>query len=75
MVMIEAQLHIPGGLYSLADVNSWLIENVGIRAPDRDWVTYDLPWASEYRFGVYEYYFAREEDATLFALKWGVYEI
>lgn len=68
--MITAQVILPGGIHSFAEVNTWLIDNVGPRARDRDWVSDSMPWYTEWRFGMYEYYFAHETDATMFTLRW-----
>jgi hypothetical protein len=68
--MITAEVILPGGIHSFADVNKWLMDNVGPRAKDRDCVTDATPWATEWRFGMYEYYFARKTDATMFTLRW-----
>ena len=51
-------------------IHDWLFENVGSYAKFRDMVNEEHPWHEEHKFGHIEYSFAREQDATLFALRW-----
>ena len=50
---------------------AWCIKNFGPQARFKDHVDDDRPWLNEYSLGGYWWwYFAREEYATLFALRW-----
>ena len=51
-------------------INIWLLANVGVHARFRDQVDNDRPWHVDHERGYLEYHFAREQDATLFALRW-----
>ena len=51
-------------------INEWLLANVGTHAPTMDTVSEDRPWRVEHHFRYLEYHFAREQDATMFALRW-----
>jgi hypothetical protein len=52
-------------------INIWLLANVGVHARYRDLVDEDRPWHVDHERDYLVYHFARENDATLFALKWG----
>jgi len=51
---------------------AWCTQNFGSRALFRDHVDNDNPWFSLYSPYMLRWwwYFARKEDATLFALRW-----
>ena len=51
-------------------INVWLLANVGHHARFRDNVTELYPWRVEHYRDCLVYHFAREQDATLFALRW-----
>ena len=51
-------------------MEEWCIENIGTCAGAKDQVDNIRPWYIEFKFGVYNWYFANAEDATLFRLKW-----
>lgn len=51
-------------------INVWLLANVGTHARFRDSVTEQHPWHVGHFLGFVEYSFAREQDATMFALRW-----
>jgi hypothetical protein len=67
-----------GAFIDPTQISLWLIENVGANARYRDVIGKDSPWHVENKWdrsgGHLEYYleysFHREEDATLFALRW-----
>lgn len=52
-------------------INRWLVDNVGTHAQFRDLVDDDRPWHVDHEQHYLEYHFAREQDAVLFALKFG----
>jgi hypothetical protein len=51
-------------------INLWLIKNVGANARYKDLIGEDRPWHVSHMWNGLEYSFHREEDATLFALRW-----
>lgn len=51
-------------------INVWLLANVGVHARFRDSVTEQQPWHVDHYTDYLEYHFAREQDATMFALRW-----
>jgi hypothetical protein len=71
--MIAAEIFVP--VMSLTDYNKrikWCKKKIGKMAEFRDQVDDDRPWTSQdagYARG-YTWYFAREEYAVLFVLKW-----
>lgn len=52
------------------NIHLWLLNSVGALAPHRDCVDDDHPWCVTNKWGKNIYHFARESDATLFALRW-----
>jgi hypothetical protein len=50
-------------------INEWLLANVGACAILKDHVTERHPWHVNHCMAYVEYSFAREHDATMFALK------
>ena len=70
--MIAAELlikHIMQGEYEKRV--AWCKEKFGPEALFRDHVDNDRPWLTEYTGdGHWRWYFAREEYATMFALRW-----
>lgn len=70
--MIAAEVNVKyGRIYRDLDVVEWLIVNVGKVAPHRDSVDESRPWCITSHYLHDTYHFARAEDATLFALRWG----
>ena len=55
---------------NLADMEEWCLVKFGSEARERDQVSDEYPWCTRYNNGVMWWYFAREEYATLFALRW-----
>jgi len=51
-------------------INIWLLANVGVHARYRDLVDEDRPWHVDHERDSLVYHFAREQDATAFALRW-----
>ena len=51
-------------------IEEWCDANIGAKAEFRDQVSDDLPWTCSYSNGVTTWYFAREELATWFKLRW-----
>ena len=71
--MIEASVRLPITMNKFNDdisITKWLLNNVGQHAPTTDTVSEDRPWRVEHRWGYLVYHFAREQDATMFALRW-----
>ena len=73
--MIEASVRLswarpPNAFINEGPITKWLLNNVGQHAPTMDTVAEDRPWRVEHRYGYLEYHFAREQDATMFALRW-----
>lgn len=50
-------------------INIWLLANVGVHARFRDLVDESRPWHVDHERDYLVYHFAREQDATAFALK------
>jgi hypothetical protein len=50
-------------------INVWLLANVGQHAKLGEGVTQLYPWKVEHHRDYLVYHFAREQDATMFALK------
>ena len=72
--MIEATVRLkhpkPGWKFvDESPINIWLLANVGFCAEFRDAVTEQHPWHVSHFLAYLEYSFAREQDATIFALK------
>ncbi len=67
--MIRAQI-TTNGWNNPNDEEAWLVQHVGQRARESDQVDESRPWGAKYQFGLITYYFAREEDATMFRLRW-----
>ena len=67
--MISAQIKIKAPDNVVAIV-TWCEQNIGIKAPFKDCVDSNSPWAWDAQWGTLTYYFAKEEDATWFALRW-----
>ncbi len=70
--MIAAEIRIDDMIHKGHDEQvTWCIKNFGTEAQFRDHVDDDRPWLTEYALGGYWWwYFAHEEHATLFALRW-----
>ena len=51
-------------------IKLWLLDNVGNLADQRDSVDDLHPWCVTSKWAENIYHFAREQDATMFALKW-----
>ena len=51
-------------------INVWLLANVGHHARSGQGVTQLYPWSVEHHRDYLVYNFAREADATMFALRW-----
>jgi len=51
-------------------VADWCVEMIGPKAEFRDQVSDLYPWTYYYSNGLSTWYFAREEYATMFRLKW-----
>ncbi len=74
MIVATVKLTHPVGRNKWIDespINIWLLANVGVHARYRDLVDENRPWHVDHERDYLMYHFAREEDATLFALKWG----
>lgn len=50
-------------------INRWLVDNVGVHAQSRGLVDESHPWYVIHEQHYLEYHFAREQDATMFALR------
>ena len=66
----NASVGLDGMFIDTGPINAWLLENVGSNAPFRDSVDEERPWHTEHHFGYMVFNFARERDATMFALRW-----
>lgn len=51
-------------------IEKWCQDNLGSRAEFRDQVSDLFPWTNRTNGDYVRWYFAREEYATLFALRW-----
>lgn len=51
-------------------IHCWLLDNVGALAPHRDQVDDNHPWCVTAKWAENIYHFAREQDATMFSLRW-----
>ena len=51
-------------------IEEWCDANIGTKAEFRDRVSDLYPWTCSYSNGVTTWYFAREELATWFKLRW-----
>ena len=51
------------------EIEHWCVEMLGTKAEFRDQVSEEYPWAYYYSNGLATWYFAREEYATMFRLK------
>jgi hypothetical protein len=55
----------------LVEVEEWCLRTIGPRAEFRDQVSDLYPWTSSWSIrSTILWHFAREEDVTLFALRW-----
>jgi transposase len=54
----------------IKQIKIWLIANVGVNARHRDLIDGNRPWFANYEWDSMEFSFHREEDATLFTLRW-----
>lgn len=73
MILATVKLNqpIPGIKFiDISPINKWLLDIVGPNAKFRDLVDENRPWHADHGFYHIEYSFAREEDATLFSLRW-----
>ena len=73
MIFASVRLKHPKPGWKFIDpspINVWLIDNVGKWTRYRDCVTEEFPWSVASEYGYLEYYFAREKDAVMFALRW-----
>ena len=52
------------------DQQKWCTKNLGPEAAWRDSLTEEKPWTLTYERGDTHWYFFKEEDAVLFALRW-----
>lgn len=73
--MIQASVKLyhpkePNRWIDESPINVWLLVNVGTHAKFRDHVTEVRPWHVDHERDYLEYHFAREQDATMFALRW-----
>lgn len=76
MIQATVKLDQPQPLNSFrfideSSINIWLLANVGTCAKFRDLVTEEHPWHVDHRYNYLVYSFAREQDALMFALKFG----
>jgi hypothetical protein len=61
---------------NVADMERWCIQHLGPEARERDQVSDEYPWCTRYHSssqldgGTMWWYFAREEYASIFALRW-----
>ena len=51
-------------------IHDWLLDNVGTHTPHLDCVDDEHPWSITRKWAENIYHFAREQDATMFSLKW-----
>ena len=73
MITATVRLKHPSPGWKFIDtgpINAWLINHVGANTRYRDLVDEHRPWHDEHTLDYIEYSFAREQDATLFALRW-----
>ena len=73
MIVARVKLHHPLEENCWIDespINVWLLANVGKHARFRDSVTEEQPWHVDHERDYLVYHFAREQDATMFALRW-----
>ncbi len=76
MIAATVKLTEPANMYRQykfideGPINVWLLANVGVHAQFKDLVDEDRPWHVEHGYQYITYHFAREKDATLFALRW-----
>lgn len=73
MIAATVKLTEPANLNKFIDespINVWLLANVGVHARFKDLVDEDRPWHVEHGYRYLLYHFAREQDATAFALRW-----
>ena len=69
MIATEVRLEKHWGMES--NIVRWLKKNVGPMAVGRDSVDLDYPWYVSHDWPFKgTFHFAREQDATLFALRW-----
>jgi hypothetical protein len=73
VIVASVRLKEPENQFKFIDegpINVWLLANVGVHARFKDLVDEERPWHVEHNFREIVYHFAREQDATLFALRW-----
>lgn len=51
-------------------ITRWLLDNVGDFIRYTDYVAKEWSWCVQHEDYYIDYYFAREEDAVMFALRW-----
>ena len=68
--MILDQVEIGGLFSSIHEMEQWCELNLGPQAPETDCVDVDRPWIRKWNYGNTVWYFATEEAATLFRLRW-----
>lgn len=74
MIVARVRLNhppVPNRWIDESPINRWLVDNVGTNARFRDLVDESRPWHVEHEMNYLVYSFAREHDATMFALKFG----
>lgn len=72
MILATVKLYHPKQQNRWVDespINVWLLANVGVHARYRDLVDESRPWHVDHERDFLVYHFARERDATAFALK------
>lgn len=73
MIQASVRLHHPPFRNQWIDespINVWLLANVGHHSGFKNAVHELRPWYVEHEKDYLEYYFARKEDAVMFALRW-----
>jgi hypothetical protein len=55
---------------TVRNMEVWCRKKFGKEARERDQVSDEFPWCTRYYNGIMWWYFAREEYATMFALRW-----
>lgn len=70
--MIAREVTIPRKNYTNQwEIEQWLYRHVGNLAPHRDTVdSHRYLWCVTESYGHLTYHFGREEDATMFSLRW-----
>jgi hypothetical protein len=67
--MIAAEVKTPPFIQE-SDKTEWCLGVIGPRAEFRDQVSDEYPWTYNHTHGYSIWYFAREEYATMFRLRW-----